>query len=136
MQLSICVSLVVAAVAQHYPPHHHSAWRSLEEALDGWVFTKDFALTVGNASGQVFNYTRGKFTLDTKVATMSTSKWPMAMALLGLVNDGTIQSLDDRVSTYVPWWTNSSLDPRYAVTFRHVRPSPGPLHAAYLPRTA
>jgi len=101
--------------------HHIDPWRGLKQLLDQWAFTKDFAVSVGNVShGKMFEYTKGKFTMGTRVSTASTSKWPMAMALLGLVNDGTIASLDDPCSKYVPWWTSDPRDNRSHVTFRHL----------------
>ena len=67
---------------------------------------------VGNASGITFQYTRGNMTPDTHVLTASTSKWPSAMALAGVVADGSIKSLDSKVNEYVPWWTTNASDPR------------------------
>ena len=42
-----------------------------------------------------------------QIETASTSKWPMAMMFVGLVQDGTISSLDAFASDYVPWWSSS-----------------------------
>lgn len=76
---------------------------------------------IGNREdGTVFNYTHGNFSVHTKVETASTSKWPMAMALAGLVDDGTISSFDDPVHKYAPWWSSDAHDPRSRVTFRHL----------------
>eukprot|EP00657_Telonema_sp_P-1_P012936 TRINITY_DN9858_c0_g1_i1.p1 TRINITY_DN9858_c0_g1~~TRINITY_DN9858_c0_g1_i1.p1 ORF type:complete len:295 (-),score=84.92 TRINITY_DN9858_c0_g1_i1:139-1023(-) len=61
---------------------------------------------------------RDSFTTRTVVPTGSTSKWPSAMMFAGLVNDGTITSLDDPVSDYVSWWTKDPADPRSTVTLR------------------
>ena len=57
-------------------------------------------------SGPVFEYVHGNFSLHTPVETASTSKWPTAMMFAGLVEDGTIASLDSYCSDYVPWWGN------------------------------
>merc|ERR1719183_283448 len=40
------------------------------------------------------------------------------MMFAGLVNDGTIASLDELVSDFLPWWTTDTRDMRSAVTFR------------------
>lgn len=96
-------------------------WQPLRDQLDAWVFTENFAVSVGNAShGVVFSYEHGSMTMRTKVGTASTSKWPMAMMFVGLVNDGTIESLDDPVNQYVKWWTKDQKDPRSRVTLRHL----------------
>jgi len=42
------------------------------------------------------------------------------MMFAGLVEDGTIGSLDDKASAYVPWWTTDPRDNRSAVTLRHL----------------
>lgn len=94
-------------------------WEELRKLLEGWEFTKEYAVVVGDAKhGNLFTYEGGKFTLNTKVPTASTSKWPSAMMFAGLVNDGTITSLDDPVSKYLSWWTKDPKDKRSTVTFR------------------
>jgi len=98
----------------------HKAWMPLVELLDQWEYTKDFAVVVGNRSGVVFKHERGSLTIDSRIGTASTSKWPMAMALTGLVADGTIASLDSLASDYIPWWTKNASDPRSEVTLRHL----------------
>jgi hypothetical protein len=56
--------------------------------------------------------------MHTPVGTLSTSKWPSAMMIAGLVNDGTIESLDDLASKYLTWWTTDQNDKRSRVTLR------------------
>jgi len=58
--------------------------------------------------------------MKTQIPTGSTSKWPSAMMFAGLVNDGTIESLDDPVHKYVGWWTKSPQDWRSEITLRHL----------------
>lgn len=85
------------------------------------MFTDDFAVMIGNTKyGTVYNYTHGNFSLHTPVETASTSKWPLAMTLAGLVDDGTISSFDTPVHEYVPWWTSNKSDARAYITFRHL----------------
>jgi CubicO group peptidase (beta-lactamase class C family) len=96
-------------------------FQPLRDQLDAWVFTENFAVSVGNSShGTVFSYEHGKMTMHTKVGTASTSKWPLAMMFVGLVNDGTIKSLDDPAHKYVTWWTSDPKDKRSRVTLRHL----------------
>lgn len=97
-----------------------SMWDPLTALLQGWLFTENFAVTVGNADGRLFEYTAGSMTLHTHVETASTSKWPLAMTMAGLVNDGTIHSLDDPVHKYLDWWTNDKADNRSYVTLSHL----------------
>lgn len=94
-------------------------WDALRKLLQSWEFTTNYAITVGDAThGRLFKYEGGNFTLKTQIPTGSTSKWPSAMMFAGLVNDGTISSLDDPVSKYLTWWTKDGSDKRSAVTFR------------------
>ena len=58
--------------------------------------------------------------LNTPVGTASTSKWPLAMMFVGLVQYGTIGSLDDLASKYVPWWSKDPKDLKSTVTLRHL----------------
>ena len=40
--------------------------------------------------------------------------------LAGLVDDGTIGDLNEKVGTYIDWWTTDPTDARSEVTFRHL----------------
>lgn len=111
--LSLLLSLSLPAT----PPDQ---WGTLREQLDSWVLTDNFAVTIGDASGPLFQYTHGNFTLDTLIGTASTSKWPLAMMFVGLVADGTIRSLDAKASEYVRWWATEVGDPKSQVTLRHL----------------
>lgn len=96
-------------------------WSPLKDLLSGWLFTEDFAVSIGTAEdNQVFLYQAGNMTMHTPVGTASTSKWPSAMMLAGLVNDGTISSLDDPANKYLSWWTKDPADKRSKVTLRHL----------------
>lgn len=94
-------------------------FEGLKALLAGWEFTTEYAISVGDAkSGRVFVYESGNFKMSTKIPTGSTSKWPSAMMFAGLVNDGTIHSLDDPACKYLEWWSCDDKDPRSSVTFR------------------
>ncbi|CAE7763430.1 unnamed protein product, partial [Symbiodinium sp. CCMP2456] len=96
-----------------------TAWEPLKQILQQWEFTSNYAVAVGDATnGRLFTYEGGNFTLKTKIPTGSTSKWPSAMMFAGLVNDGSVSSLDDPIYKYLPWWTKDPKDPRSTVTFR------------------
>lgn len=98
-----------------------AAWEPLTTLLSQWKFTDNFAVAVGTqCQGRVFVYEHGNFSMHTPVETASTSKWPSAMMLAGLVNDGTIKSLDTKVNTILPWWTKDPNDKRSLVTLRHL----------------
>ena len=74
-----------------------------------------------------FDYAHGKWKRHSVIETASTSKWPMAMMFAGLVKDGSIASLDDYASDYVPWWSKdlschnvSECDAKGNITIRHL----------------
>mmetsp|Transcript_56313 Transcript_56313/g.119856 ORF Transcript_56313/g.119856 Transcript_56313/m.119856 type:complete len:457 (-) Transcript_56313:342-1712(-) len=94
-------------------------WAPLQSLLEGWEFTSNYAVTVGTAEhGELFKYEGGSSSLKTQIPTGSTSKWPSAMLFAGLVEDGSIKSLDDPLHKYLSWWTKDPSDLRSAVTFR------------------
>jgi CubicO group peptidase (beta-lactamase class C family) len=96
-------------------------WAPLKEQLDNWILTENFGITVGNASGPLFEYTHGNFSLDTtKCDLASSSKWPLAMMFVGLVADGSIGSLDDPANKYVSWWTKDATDEKSEITLRQL----------------
>jgi len=91
----------------------------LQQLLEQWQFTRNYAIAIGTAEhGRLFLYEGGNFKMTTQIPTGSTSKWPSAMLFAGLVNDGTVNSLDDPVHKYLDWWTESPSDLRSTVTFR------------------
>ena len=79
----------IASAPAPAPAPSPSAIHELEDLtslLDSWMFTDDFAVMIGNTKyGTVYNYTHGNFSLHTPVETASTSKWPLAMTLAGLI---------------------------------------------------
>lgn len=107
-----------ATPAESRPPPSEKSWEALTQLLQGWEFTTNYAVTVGDAKhGRLYTYEGGNFTLHKKIPTGSTSKWPSAMLFAGLVNDGTVASLSDPVNKYLDWWTKDPSDLRSTVTF-------------------
>ena len=95
-------------------------WAPLRQQLDGWILNDNFAVTIGDLSGPLLQYTHGNFSLRERIGTASTSKWPLAMMFVGLVADGSIKSLDAKANEYVPWWSKDPLDAKSRVTLRHL----------------
>jgi CubicO group peptidase (beta-lactamase class C family) len=97
-------------------------WAPLKEQLDGWVLTENFGVTVGNSShGTLFEYTHGNFSSTrTQCSLASSSKWPLAMMFVGLVADGTIESLEVKANKYVSWWSKDPSDLKSKITLRHL----------------
>ena len=93
-------------------------WALLREGAEAWralQFGRDFALNVGDEHGTLFSWTSPGFSMSTTtMAGASLSKWPSAVMIAGLVNDGTLH-WDDLASKYLEWWTTGSSDPRSRV---------------------
>lgn len=114
---SAFVLFVLLQIAGAQKSKPSNKWDPLKQLLDGWEFTTEYAVSVGDASGELFRYQGGNFTMKTLVPTGSTSKWPSAMMFAGLADDGTV-ALDEPVSKYLSWWTSNSSDLRSLVTLR------------------
>jgi len=65
-----------------------------------------------SGSGTLFVHEVGNTTMHTPMEMESASKWPAAVALVGLVDDHTIASLDSKVNSFVSWWSSDATDPR------------------------
>jgi len=115
------VALAAAVVAGNPLPTARvqaGQWDALRGALESWTalsFDADYAITVGDASGNLFRYVSPGFSMQTRVPGASLSKWPSAVMISGLVADG-IMSYDDKVNKYLPWWSTEKHDPRSRVT--------------------
>merc|ERR1711998_31827 len=98
-------------------------WDSLREDLSSWAgldLDANFAINAGDASGTRFTWATEGFSMsETALEGASLSKWPAAVMITGLVNDGTM-SFDDRVNKYVKWWSKDEKDSRSAITLRHL----------------
>ena len=98
-------------------------WAPLRSGLDAWAalqFGGQFAVNVGDANGTLFTWESPSFSMaHTKMAGASLSKWPAAIMLAGLVNDGTLR-FDDRANQYLKWWSTDESDPRSRITLRHL----------------
>eukprot|EP00035_Acanthoeca_spectabilis_P006887 m.130310 g.130310 ORF g.130310 m.130310 type:complete len:184 (+) comp13709_c0_seq1:197-748(+) len=114
---ALVVSGGVNGVAAQVKP---GQWEALREALQSWTdlsFDANYAVTVGDATGNLFTYVSPGFSMTTRVEGASLSKWPSAVMISGLVADG-ILSYDDLASKYLPYWSTEKNDPRSRVTLR------------------
>jgi len=95
-------------------------WQLLQDGLDAWAslgWDKDFSFNVGSAQGPLYTYTKGTTGMNKRLRGASLSKWPAALAIAGLVADGTL-SFDDKANKYLSWWSTDSEDPRSRITLR------------------
>lgn len=79
-------------------------------------FYGNFSVTVGDASGTLFEYSNVDMTPDFVLPLASGSKWVGVTGLMGCFAAHNI-SLDDRLDKYLWWWTRNGTE---AVTIRQV----------------
>lgn len=109
MRVSLGVTMSAAAAASSLGSAtssadiNNDAWASLREGIDAWRaldFDADFAVNVGTATGTEFLYSPDGFSMHTEMEGASLSKWPAAVMIAGLVEDGTM-SFDDKANKFV-----------------------------------
>lgn len=71
------------------------------------------------ADGRELTWSRGSIDEEKPLQIASATKWLAAATVMTLVDDGTL-SLDDRASTWLPFWATDADDPRSEVTLRHL----------------
>ena len=98
-------------------------WAPLRAGAEAWHaldFDGEFSVNVGSDHGTLFRWESPGFSSSkTRMAGASLSKWPAAIMISGLVNDGTL-SYDDKANKHIKWWTKNPLDKRSHVTLRHL----------------
>ena len=66
-------------------------------------------------AGEEFLYSPDGFSMTTEMAGASLSKWPAAVMISGLVNDGTM-AFTDKANKYLDFWATDPADTRSNVT--------------------
>ena len=98
-------------------------WAPLRAGAEAWhalQFDGEFSVNVGSDQGTLFRWESPGFSSSkTRMAGASLSKWPAAIMLSGLVNDGTLK-WDDLASKHLTWWTKDPKDPRSRVQLKHL----------------
>ena len=118
-------ALLLAAPGAHAHPAapNADAWASVREGLEAWSelsFGGDYAVHVGDETGSLFRWESPGFSsATTRMAGASLSKWPAAIMITGLVNEGVLD-FDDLANKHLSWWSTNADDPRSRVTLRHL----------------
>lgn len=98
-------------------------WAPLRAGAEAWhalQFDGEFSVNVGNDHGTLFRWESPGFSSSkTRMAGASLSKWPAAIMIAGLVNDGTLH-WDDLASKHLSWWTTDPKDPRSRIRLKHL----------------
>eukprot|EP00039_Didymoeca_costata_P018593 m.334112 g.334112 ORF g.334112 m.334112 type:complete len:484 (+) comp17291_c0_seq1:48-1499(+) len=114
---NLLLTLAAPAPGSTLPP----AWSVLDDLGAAWEdfqFDVKFGLNVGDARAIRYVYESSGFSMSTtRMEGASLSKWPSAVMLGAVVNDGKM-SLDDRANKYLKFWATDVNDRRYNVTLR------------------
>ena len=98
-------------------------WAPLRAGAEAWhalQFDGEFSVNVGSDQGTLFRWESPGFSSSkTRMAGASLSKWPAAIMISGLVNDGTLH-WDDLASKHLSWWTKDPKDPRSRIQLKHL----------------
>eukprot|EP00854_Cymbomonas_tetramitiformis_P014880 gene14880-17592_t len=78
----------------------------------------NLAITVGDASGELWSYANGNMDHSTALELVSGSKWPSATALLGVLHEHNV-SLDAPMSDFLPYWEKDETSWISKITIRH-----------------
>ncbi|CAJ1384348.1 unnamed protein product [Effrenium voratum] len=94
-------------------------WEPLRGILQLYFPIRDMAFTAGTAQGRRFTFEKGKTKTSSPLPMASSSKFPVAIAIAGVVSDGHL-SFDTFAHEVFPWWSSSNSDSRSRVTLRHL----------------
>jgi hypothetical protein len=106
-----------------YAAPQADAWAPVREGVEAWAalnLDARFSINAGDETGAKFKWiTKDGFTERTVMSGASLSKWPSAVMISGLVNDG-IMSYDDPANKYLDWWSKDPRDSRSKITLRQL----------------
>lgn len=94
-------------------------WLAVKNLIDNFDFLPNMSFSAGDATGRKFTYTKGSLTMTTENVMMSSSKFPVAIAIAGAVVDRHLD-FETKVHEVFQWWTSDPADNRSAVTLRHL----------------
>lgn len=97
----------------------HGNWGRVDSIIQNFSFLPDMSFSVGNASGRQHTFEKGKHTMSTRTVLASSSKFPVALAIAGVVADGML-SFETPARDVFDWWTQDPSDTHFGVTLRHL----------------
>lgn len=92
-------------------------WAEVTDILQKTRLAENFAFSAGDAGGRKYTFERGSTKMSTKLLMASSSKFPVGVAIAGVVNEGHL-SFDTFAHEVWPWWTKDPCDKRSRVTLR------------------
>ena len=94
-------------------------WGEVDRIIGNFSFLPHVSFSAGDASGRKHTFEKGRLTMSSRLILASSSKFPAALAIAGVVSDG-ILTFDTPIRHVFDWWTNDPSDMKYGVTLRHL----------------
>lgn len=116
------LNVLVAGAAAHSVTRADSPYdfSQVQHYLDSTEpFYGNISMTVGDASGKLFEYSNGVMNQRVVLGLASGSKWPGVTSLVQCLVTNNV-SFDTPLNAYLDWWTKDATDPKSNVTLRHV----------------
>lgn len=95
-------------------------WEGVRRRIGEWRLIggknwKNFSVSVGDHTGRLFEENIGVNTMQTNLFVASSSKWPVASAIVGVVAEGKLQ-WSSHPQDFLPFWTKDPNDWRSQMT--------------------
>lgn len=98
-----------------------SDWSAVDSLIHNFHFLPDVSFSAGNSHGRLHTFTKGKLNMQKPVILASSSKFPAALAIMGVVADPQVPlTFDTRINEVFDWWSTDPRDNRSLVTLRHL----------------
>lgn len=92
-------------------------WSAVNDMIQQFKFLPNVSFSAGDASGRKHTFEKGGIRMDTPLFLASSSKFPAAVAIAGVVAEGHL-TFDTKANEVFEWWTQDSGDDRSTVTLR------------------
>ena len=94
-----------------------NSWSAADTLITNFSFLPNVSFIAGDARGRQHSFDKGSMTLQKVLPLASSSKFPAALAIADVVQNGHL-SFDTRVADVFAWW--NATDHRSNVTLRHL----------------
>lgn len=120
MKLLTLVVLLTIVSSTNHKQDLTDPWEAIRTQISKFPLN-DICVSVGNKDKQLFMTCKGNMSMTQQILMASASKFPTAVAIMGVVKDPSNKlSLDSLASDILPYWTTDPNDRRSQVTLRNL----------------
>eukprot|EP00927_Polykrikos_kofoidii_P056324 TRINITY_DN50471_c0_g1_i1.p1 TRINITY_DN50471_c0_g1~~TRINITY_DN50471_c0_g1_i1.p1 ORF type:complete len:421 (+),score=79.02 TRINITY_DN50471_c0_g1_i1:72-1334(+) len=96
-------------------------WGRVDGIIQNYFLVPNASFSAGDVTGRKHTFVKkgSSINMSTPLPMASSSKFPVALAIAGVVNKGQL-SFDTPVHKVFSWWTSSADDKRSRITLRHL----------------